>query len=86
LPEANGHDVLHVGHGRHLGLGLVARSRNRWSRAENAIEVLDRGLQHLGPTALEQAGGIPSCNCTLTCAPWISMARTQPALTGSWFR
>ncbi|MNH36901.1 hypothetical protein D3C79_977430 [compost metagenome] len=35
---------------------------------------------------LNKPAAYPSCSCTATCPPWMSMARTQPALTGSWFR
>ncbi|MNC68037.1 hypothetical protein D3C75_1185870 [compost metagenome] len=35
---------------------------------------------------LNRPAAYPSCNRTLTRSPWISMAWTQPALTGSWFR
>ncbi len=60
LARGHGDDVLDVGHGRHLSLGLVRSDHtvNADRGRSHTVEVLDGGLQYLRPAALEQPGGI----------------------------
>ena len=61
LARGHGDDVLDVGHGRHLGLGLVRGDHavDRHLGTGDAVKVADCCLQYLGPAVLEQPCGIP---------------------------